>query len=127
MFSVKIFKSEFSPDLYVLRSHESKSVVFGNRSRLTSICLCVCVSVRLYDEYLTLYTSKINKHKSIKLYTMYQIRVKIILPGFDENQKFRSGVEQTGNQIGSEFLNNGSNNFLQNRCINTLLHVFQNV
>ena len=30
LFSAKIFDVEFSPDLYVLRSPESKNVVFGN-------------------------------------------------------------------------------------------------
>ena len=32
LFSVKIFDVEFSPDLNVLRSPESKKVVFGNFS-----------------------------------------------------------------------------------------------
>ena len=30
LFSIKIFNVEFSPELYVLRSTESKKVFFGN-------------------------------------------------------------------------------------------------
>ena len=42
LFSVKIFDVEFSPDLYVLRSPESKKVVFGNWSVRMYVCVCVC-------------------------------------------------------------------------------------
>ena len=40
--SVKIFDVEFSPDLYVLRSPESKNVVFGNWSVRMYVCVCDC-------------------------------------------------------------------------------------
>ena len=45
LFSVKIFDVEFSPVLYVLRSPESKKVVFGNWSVRMYVCVCVCVCV----------------------------------------------------------------------------------
>ena len=41
LFSVKIFDVEFSHDLYVLRSPESKKVVFGNWSVRMYVCVCV--------------------------------------------------------------------------------------
>ena len=41
LFSVKIFDVEFSPDLNVLRSPESKKVVFGNWSVRMYVCPCV--------------------------------------------------------------------------------------
>ena len=41
LFSVKIFDIEFSPDLHVLRSPESKKVVL-------EIGLCVCICVHVY-------------------------------------------------------------------------------
>ena len=41
LFSVKIFNVEFSPDLYVLRTSESKKEVFGNRSARMYVCLIV--------------------------------------------------------------------------------------
>ena len=44
LFSVKIFDGEFSPDLYVLRSPESKKVVFENWSVRMYVCVCVCDS-----------------------------------------------------------------------------------
>ena len=43
LFSVKIFDVEFSPDLYVLRSPESKNVVFGNWSVRKYVCVCVTI------------------------------------------------------------------------------------
>ena len=43
LFSVKIFDVEFSPDLYVLRSPESKKVVSGNWSVRMYVCVCVCL------------------------------------------------------------------------------------
>ena len=43
LFSVKIFDVEFSPDLYVLRSPESKKVAFGNWSVRMYVCACVRV------------------------------------------------------------------------------------
>ena len=47
LFSVKIFDVEFLPDLYVLKSPESKKVVFRNSSvRMyvrVRVCVCVCV------------------------------------------------------------------------------------
>ena len=46
LFSVKIFDVEFSPDLYVLMSPESKKVVFGNWSVSMYVCVCVCVTAR---------------------------------------------------------------------------------
>ena len=42
LFSVKIFDVEFSPDLCVLRSTESKKVVFRNWSVRMYVCVCVC-------------------------------------------------------------------------------------
>ena len=44
LFSVKIFDVEFSPDIHVLRSPESKKVVFGNWSVRMYVCVCVCDS-----------------------------------------------------------------------------------
>ena len=44
LFSVKIFDIEFSPDLHVLRSPESKKVVFVNWSGRMCVCVCVCDS-----------------------------------------------------------------------------------
>ena len=44
LFSVKIFAVEFSPDLCVLRSHESKKVVFGN----WSVRMGICMPARVY-------------------------------------------------------------------------------
>ena len=48
LFSVKIFDVEFSPDLYVFRSPESKKVVFGIWSVRMYVCMyvCVCACVR---------------------------------------------------------------------------------
>ena len=41
-----------------------------------------------------------------------------------KNQKWgRGNLNETEN----EYLKNGSNNFLRTRCINTILHIFQNV
>ena len=44
LFSVKIFDVEFPPDLYVLRSTESKKVVFGQCVRVY-VCVSACLSV----------------------------------------------------------------------------------
>ena len=66
LFSVKSFDIELPPDLYVLRSPESKKVVFGNWSM--HMCVCVC----LQGEYLALYISKTNKDRNTKFYTQYQ-------------------------------------------------------
>ena len=68
LFSVKIFDVEFSPDLYVLRSAESKKVVFRNWSEHMYMCVCVW----LQGEYLALYISKTNKDRNTKFYTQYQ-------------------------------------------------------
>ena len=72
----KISDVEFSPDLYVLRSPESKKVVFGNWSVRMYVCVCVCVCVYvcvwLQGEYLALYISKTNKDRNTKFYTQYQ-------------------------------------------------------
>ena len=87
------------------------------------IGLWVCMYVWLQDEYLELYISKIIKDKNTKFNTECQISVKIILLSFEENRKTGSGVGQTGNGSGSEYLINGSNDFLEIRYINTVLHV----
>ena len=44
-----------------------------------------------------------------------------------KNRENKSGVEQTRNETGSEYLKNSSNDFLQTQHINTFLHVSQNV
>ena len=44
LFSVKILDVDFLPDLYVLRSPETKKVVFEN----WSVRMYVCVRVRMY-------------------------------------------------------------------------------
>ena len=51
----------------------------------------------------------------------------MIFPGFGENRETGSEIRQTGDETGSEWLKNGSNDFLHIWCINTLQHVFQNV
>ena len=47
-YSVKFFDTEFSPVLYVLRSHESKKLFFHN----WLVRMCVTVWKRLRDLYL---------------------------------------------------------------------------
>ena len=41
----QIFDAEFLPDIQVLKSPESKKVVFGNWSARMYVCVCVCVCV----------------------------------------------------------------------------------
>ena len=60
LFSVKIFDDEFSPNLNILTSPESKKVVFGK----WFVSMCVCE--RLYGEYLALYIYKTNEDRSNK-------------------------------------------------------------
>ena len=67
----KISDVEFSPDLYVLRSPESKKVVFRNWSVRMYVRIYVCVCVWLQGEYLALYISKTNKDRNTKFYTEY--------------------------------------------------------
>ena len=63
LLSVKICDIEFSPDLYVLGSFESKKVVFENYS--VSVCVCVWdVCVCVGGEYSALYISKTNKDRN---------------------------------------------------------------
>ena len=57
LFSIKIVDVKFLPDLYVLRSSDSKKVVFGN----WSVRMYVCVCMRLQGAYLVFSISKINK------------------------------------------------------------------
>ena len=79
LLSNKICDAEFSPDLYVLRSTESKNVVFGNWSVRMYVCMYVCVyvcvCVWLQSEYLAPYIYKTSKDRNTKFYTQYQISV----------------------------------------------------
>ena len=54
-----------------------------------------------------------NKDRNTKFYAQYQTSAWIIFPGFDENRKTGSWVGKTGNETGTEYLKNGSNDFLQ--------------
>ena len=67
LLSVKLFDVDFSPDLYVLRSPESKKVVFW---KLVFAYVRVCVW--LPGEYLALYISKTNTDRNTKYDTEYQ-------------------------------------------------------
>ena len=73
LFPVKIFDVEFSPDLYVLRSPESKKVVFGNWSACMYACVCIFSVCELYGEYVALYISKFNKDRNTKFYAQYEV------------------------------------------------------
>ena len=73
----------------------------------------MCVCMWLQGEYLALYISKISKDRNTKFYAQYQTSAQIIFPGFDENRKTGSRVGKTGNETGTEYLKNGSNDFLQ--------------
>ena len=101
LFSVKILDIEFSPDLYFLRSPKCKKEVSGNWS--------LRMYVWLQGEYLVLYIFKTNTDRNTKFYTQYKTGAYIIFSGFEENWKAGSKVGQTG----SEYLKNGSNDFLQ--------------
>ena len=79
--------------------------------------------VQLQDGYLAFYSSKTNEDKNTKFYTQYQTSAQIIFLSFDKNWETGSGVEHTGNETGSEYLKNGSNDFLQIREINTFFHI----
>ena len=50
-----------------------------------------------------------------------------MFPGFDENRRIGIGAGHTGNETKSDYLKNGSKNFLQARSLNIFSHVFQNV
>ena len=73
----------------------------------------MCVCMRLQGEYLALYTSKTNNYRNNKFYaSQYQTSAQIIFLDFEENRKAGNGVGQTGNETKSEYLKNGSNDFL---------------
>ena len=118
LFFVKIFYNEISSDLYVFRSPECEKLIFENWSVLMHVCMCACAL--LCGEFSALYVYKSNKDRSTKFYTQKQ---KSAFLGFERNLKIGCGVEWTG----SEYLKNGSNDFLQICYINTYLHVFYNV
>ena len=71
------------------------------------MCVYACHSV---GEYSALSISKINKDRSVKFRTQYQIILDVIF-FFGKNQKIGSGIERTGNKIRSEYLKNGSSNY----------------
>ena len=83
------------------------------------VCVYVCDSVENIQLHISPKLIKIDK--LTKFYTQYQISVYIIFSGLDKNRKKGSGVKRTG----SEYLKNGSNNFLETLYINTFLHIFR--
>ena len=101
---IKTFDIEFLLCLCILMSFESKNIIFG-------FSLCVCAY--LCEQYSALCISKTNKDRNTKFYTQYHTNAQIIFVGFDENRETGSGVGKPGNETESEYLKNGSNDFLQ--------------
>ena len=69
-----IFDIEVLPDLYILRSFQTKNVALENWSvgMYARVSVCVSANVWLCGENLELYIFKINKDRNTKFYTQHQ-------------------------------------------------------